>query len=193
MLRNENGSSLGFNRAQQRHKSAIREAGRGAPLFEQLGGSSLSIYTDAAIVSDAKSTIEVPLDRLAGLDFARSLPWFGNYRLTFVYLAGETDRRALTSVVMDYDHVIKAIMVLITLSRERQAALVVRRERYPFVQALCAAAAFGPLAIFAAGARSGNWLAGLTLAVMILIVMLLVESIIELRHRPFSSSPGVRP
>jgi hypothetical protein len=193
MLRNENGAPLGFNRAQRRHKSVLLASGRGAPLFEQLGLGSLSIYTDAAIVSDAKSTTEIPLDRLAGVDFARSLPWFGNNRLTFVYLAGDTDRRALTSVVMDYDHVIEAIMVLTTLSRERQAELVVRRERYPFVQALCAAAVFGPLAIFAAGARSGNWLAGLTLAVMIFVVMLLVESIIELRHRPFSSSPGVRP
>jgi hypothetical protein len=168
MQMNENGSSLGFNNSQRRHKNALLESGRGAPLFEQLGRGSLSIYTDVAIVSDAKSTTEVPLNRLAGVDFARSLPWFGNYRLTFVYLDGETNRKALLSVVMPYNNVVDAIAVLQTLSNEHRSELVVRRERYPIVEALCAAAAFGPIVIFAAGARSGNWLGGLTLALVVL-------------------------
>ncbi len=158
-----------------------------------MGADSLSIYADVAIASNRKTTTEVPLERLAGVDFKRALPWFGNYRLTFVYLDGETNRTALLSVVMPYDNVIDAVAVIQTLSNEHRSELVVRRERYPIVEALCAAAACGPIGIFAVGARGGNWAGGLILALMLFLVMLLVEFTVEVRHRPFSSSPGVRP
>jgi hypothetical protein len=97
-----------FNRLKRRHELNLRQAGLSACLFQHDGVlGMLTIYPDVAFVSGPKTTSRVELERLAGVVYQRSVaqPWFGFYRLTFVYLGESGGKKETASVVMGYGEV----------------------------------------------------------------------------------------
>jgi hypothetical protein len=189
MPKRSNRSQPRLTQAERREALTLASSGRGPGLFEYLGGDTLSIYEDVAVVGSRKAIVTIPVERLAGAVYARSLPIFGRYRLTLVYVDPSDDKREFASVVMGYRNVIKALVVLRNLNDLRESEIVMRKEPYPLKEALACAGTFAILS-FSIGTRSGGLTGGLILAAAVFLILASIEMTIELRRPPAPTFVG---
>jgi hypothetical protein len=159
---------------------------RQAPLFAVGETEMLSIYDDNVVIRSAKKATTIAIDHIAGVVYHRSLPWYGNYRLTFVFL-DEQPRRRFGSVVLSHGKVMRAIEALKAIAASQNRDLVVRRGPYPWINAfsLLGFLVVPPAISMLRDVEAGGGI--LALMAFLAFVLAMIEVVVESRHEPAPS------